>query len=142
MEPKGSLPCSQQPTTGPYPEPKCIQSTPHRPVSLRSIRISSYPPQFFKRPVAVNTFYPNNILCVCFPACVTTVLTSYILLKQATGHPHRRLLAGEVAFTGQKRINPWCYWVVVRLRYHCAVWQVYSFVTGRRNSDYQENRMD
>jgi hypothetical protein len=27
MEPEGSLPCSQQPTTGPYPAPD--QSSPH-----------------------------------------------------------------------------------------------------------------
>jgi hypothetical protein len=39
MEPKGSLPCSQEPSAGPYPEPD--QSTPSHPLSLRSILILS-----------------------------------------------------------------------------------------------------
>jgi hypothetical protein len=32
MEPEGSLPYSQQPATGPYPEPD--ESTPHPPTSF------------------------------------------------------------------------------------------------------------
>jgi hypothetical protein len=33
MEPEGSIPCSQKPSTGPYPEP--YQSTPSHPISLK-----------------------------------------------------------------------------------------------------------
>jgi hypothetical protein len=32
MEPEGSLPCSQKPATGPYPDP-AKSSSPHRPLS-------------------------------------------------------------------------------------------------------------
>jgi hypothetical protein len=37
MKPEDSLPCSQGPSTGPYPEPD--QSNPYHPISLRSILI-------------------------------------------------------------------------------------------------------
>jgi hypothetical protein len=37
MEPEGSLPRSQEPSTGPYPEPD--RSNPSHPLSLRSILI-------------------------------------------------------------------------------------------------------
>jgi hypothetical protein len=40
MEPEGSLPCSQEPSTGPYPEPD--QSNPHHPILLIIIFIFKY----------------------------------------------------------------------------------------------------
>jgi hypothetical protein len=39
MEPKGSLPCSQEPATGPHPEPD--ESSPHFPTVFPPISLSS-----------------------------------------------------------------------------------------------------
>jgi hypothetical protein len=44
MKPESSLPCSQEPSAGPYPEPEQsnpIQSIPSHPISLRSVLILS-----------------------------------------------------------------------------------------------------
>jgi hypothetical protein len=38
MEPEGSIPCSQEPSTGPYPEP--YQSNPHHPILSTKIHFS------------------------------------------------------------------------------------------------------
>jgi hypothetical protein len=39
MEPRRSLPCSQQPSTGPYSEPDRSSLIPPQPISLKSILI-------------------------------------------------------------------------------------------------------
>jgi hypothetical protein len=59
MEPEGSLPCSQKPSTGPYPDPD--KSSPSHPISLRSILTPTYlclclPSGLF------HSGFPTNIL--------------------------------------------------------------------------------
>jgi hypothetical protein len=39
MEPDGSLSCSQEPSTGPYPQPD--QLTPHRPTYLSKFHLNN-----------------------------------------------------------------------------------------------------
>jgi hypothetical protein len=41
MEPEGSLPCSQQPATGPYPESDKSNLHPPKPISMKYILILS-----------------------------------------------------------------------------------------------------
>jgi hypothetical protein len=40
MEPEGSLPCSQEPSTGPYPE--LDQSNPYHPINFNIIHPSTF----------------------------------------------------------------------------------------------------
>jgi hypothetical protein len=61
MEPEGSLPCSQEPSTGPYPEPD--QSNPYHPISLRSILIISTHLRLGLPSGLFPSDFPTNILC-------------------------------------------------------------------------------
>jgi hypothetical protein len=60
MEPEGSLPCSQKPSTGPYPEPD--ESRPYHPVFLRSILILSTHLRLGLPSGLFPSGFPTNIL--------------------------------------------------------------------------------
>jgi hypothetical protein len=62
MEPEISLPCSEEPSTGPYPEPRSIQSIPLHPISLRSILILSIHLHFHLPSGLFPSGFPTNIL--------------------------------------------------------------------------------
>jgi hypothetical protein len=79
VEPESSLPCSQEPSTGPYPEPD--QPSPTHPMSLRSI-LMLLSPLRLGLPSSIFIFgSPTNILhaFLFFPMCATfsVRLTTY-----------------------------------------------------------------
>jgi hypothetical protein len=55
MEPVGSLPCSQEPSTGPYPEPD--QSSPYHPILSKIYFNIIHPPQLLQ--VKAMVVYSN-----------------------------------------------------------------------------------
>jgi len=61
MEPEGSLPCSQDPATGPYPEPD--ESSPHLPTLLLLRSILTLP----SRP---RLGLPSDLFTLSFPTKV------------------------------------------------------------------------
>jgi hypothetical protein len=73
VKPEGPLPCSQEPSTGPYPMPK--QSSPYTPTHLRSILILSIhlclgiPNGLFPSGVHTNILYGFP-----FPSCLLSAL--------------------------------------------------------------------
>jgi hypothetical protein len=68
MEPEGSIPCSQQPSTGPYPEP--YHFNPHHPSLslLRSILILS---------THLRLFLPSGLFPSGFPTNILYAITQY-----------------------------------------------------------------
>jgi hypothetical protein len=55
MEPEGSLPCSQEPSTGPYPEPD--QSSPNTIVCCSKIRVAANMKETMENSVKYTSFF-------------------------------------------------------------------------------------
>jgi hypothetical protein len=71
MEPEGSLPCSQEPSTGPYPQPH--QSNPYHPILSKTHFKIVHPPTSWSSQWFLSSGFPTNILCAFLfsPICAT-----------------------------------------------------------------------
>jgi hypothetical protein len=86
QEPRGSLPCSQEPFTGPYHEPHW--SSPYHPISLRSILILSTHLRLGLPSGLSPSGFPTNILYAfvfslhsCYMPCLSSSFTwSFFIL--------------------------------------------------------------
>jgi hypothetical protein len=107
VEPEGSLPCSEEPSSSPYPEPD--RSSPYHPnpISLRSTLIL---PTHLRLCLPSGLFYfgfPTKILytfvfCPISASCPAHLILLYLIFFSVKGNENHELVTG---FYAHKRIR-------------------------------------
>jgi hypothetical protein len=80
MEPERSLPCSKEPSTGPYPKPDHNQSIPPHPI-LRPISVLSTHLRFGRPSGVFPSGFPANILYAFFFPPIRSTFPAHLIIR-------------------------------------------------------------
>jgi hypothetical protein len=107
MDPEDSLPCSQVPSTLPYPDPDWFSSIPPHPISLRSILIISIHLCLGRPSCLFHSGFPTNILyAFIFSPIRATYSAHLILLDLIILDMERKLIENVPTFRALVRFAP------------------------------------
>jgi hypothetical protein len=163
MEPEGSLTCSQEPSTGPYPKP--YQSNPHHPISLRTILILSTHIRLCLSstfhiascgllPIRIN-LVPRILSKVCSTPCIADQAQDILSADTSISRQTESNLFGDHLISGPVSVTPssvieasivfcsvslWLVWVNVQSA--CALNTLYKLIKSAMHAELCRNHLE